>query len=155
MNLEVSVVDIPLAFEEWLFLTAKSSSGQKILLGNIYRSPNSLQENYNELYELFEYCERNFKMPKIFVGDFNFRNIDWYLTQIGASARCYNLSDNEMRFINSLRKNMYIQHISKPKRQRGADTPHILDLVITSEDCINNLEYVSPLGLSDHCVIVY
>ena len=44
----------------------------------------------------------------IFVGDFNFGNIDWYPTQIGASARCYNLSDNEMRFINSLRKNMYI-----------------------------------------------
>ena len=82
MNLEVSVVNIPLAFEECLFLTAKSSSGQKILIGNIYRSPNSLQENDNELYELFEYCERNFKMPKVFVGDFNFRNIDWYLSLI-------------------------------------------------------------------------
>ena len=143
---------LTLAFEECLFLIAKSSSGQKILIGNIYRSPNSLQENDNELYELFEYCERNFKMPKVFVGDFNFRNIDWYPTQIGASARCCNLSDNEMRFINSLRKNMYIQHISEPTRQRGADTPHILDLVITSEDCINNLEHLSPLGLSDHCV---
>ena len=81
INLEVSVVDIPFAFEECLFLTAKSSSGQKILIGNIYRSRNSLQENDNELYELFEYCERYFKMPNIFVGDFNFRNIDWYPTR--------------------------------------------------------------------------
>jgi len=72
----MSVVDIPLAFEECLFLIVKSSSGQKNLIGNIYLSPNS-QENDNELYELFEYCERNFKMPKVFVGDISFRNIDW------------------------------------------------------------------------------
>jgi len=35
------------------------------------------------------------------------------------------------------------------------DTPHILDLEITSEDCINNLEHLSPLGLSDHCVLKF
>ena len=42
-------MEIPLAFEECLFLIVKSSSGQKILIGNIYHSPNSLQENDNKL----------------------------------------------------------------------------------------------------------
>jgi len=99
-------------------------NSNKILIGNIYRSPNSSQNNDDNLYELLEYLEQNFNTPKLLVGDFNFSNIDWYPVQSGASARCCKLSENDMRFINSLRENLFIQHVVKPTRQRGSDTPH-------------------------------
>jgi len=74
-------------------------------IGNIYRSPNSTQANDNKLYELLHYIQQQYKAPKLIVGDFNFSNIKWYHNQgFGASARCSNLLDNELKFVNVLRE---------------------------------------------------
>ena len=35
------------------------------------------------------------------------------------------------------------------------DTPHTLDLIITSDDFISEIEHLSPLGMSDHCVLKF
>ena len=48
------------------------------LIGNVYRSPNSTQENDIELYKLLHYIQQKFTVPKLIVGDFNFCNITWY-----------------------------------------------------------------------------
>ena len=40
-----------------------------------------------------------------------------------------------------------------PTRARGSDTPHILDLVLTNENFIEDIDYMAPLGKSDHCVL--
>ena len=45
-----------------------------------------------------------------------------------------------------------MQHVDKPTRQRGDDEPSILDLVI-SREYLSKLEYLSPLGKSDHAII--
>ena len=45
-----------------------------------------------------------------------------------------------------------MQHVEKPTRQRGDEEPSILDLVI-SREYLSKLEYLSPLGKSDHDVI--
>ena len=42
------------------------------------------------------------------------------------------------------------QHILIPTRQRADDEPHMLDLLITRDDIIANLQHMSPLGKSDH-----
>ena len=52
------------------------------------------------------------------------------------SAKCSLLNDNELAFVSSLRENLLMQHVVHPTRQRGSDTPHTLDLVITSEDFV-------------------
>jgi len=49
----------------------------------------------------------------------------------------------------------FSNHTARYSSQRGSDTPHTLDLVITSDDCISNLEHLSPLGMSDHCVLKF
>jgi len=46
------------------------------------------------------------------------------------------------------------QHVDSPTRARGDDTPHILDLVITNEPFVDNIEYLAPLGKSDHSVLI-
>ena len=48
-----------------------------------------------------------------------------------------------------------MQHVVHPTRQHGSDTPHTLDLVITSEDFVSEIEHISPLGMSDHCVLKF
>ena len=71
------------------------------------------------------------------------------------SAKCVALSDNEMAFVNSLRENLLFQHVFNLTRQWSTDTPHILDLVITSDNFVLEIEHLSPLGMSDHCVLKF
>ena len=150
-------MDIPPAFCDSIFVSVKIVDlGSRILIGNIYRSPNSTQVNDENLYRLLDYVDQNFKIPKLIVGDFNYRNINWYsVPGCGASARCSGLSENEMAFVNSLRENLLLQHVVSPTRQRGTDTPHILDLVLSSGDFVSEVDHLSPLGNSDHCVLKF
>ena len=46
-----------------------------------------------------------------------------------------------------------MQHITFPTRARGSNEPSLLDLVISNDDFIDNIEYLSPLGKSDHSVL--
>ena len=47
-----------------------------------------------------------------------------------------------------------LQHGNFPTRARGTDTPHLLDLVITDDQLINNIDPLPPLGKSDHVVLM-
>jgi len=94
-DINATVVEIPSTFRESLFL-------------NVKRSPNSLIHNDERLYDLIDYIEFSYKIPKIIVGDFNFSNISWYHIQhFGACAKCSGLSDNELTFVNILRKTLF------------------------------------------------
>jgi len=103
-DIQVTVLDSPSAFQECIFLLLKgrgtSLSQNQLLLGNIYRSPNSTQDNDNELYKMLSYIQQHYNVPKLIVVDFNFSNIRWYDTyDFGANAICSNLTDNELRCI--------------------------------------------------------
>ena len=72
----------------------------------IYRSPDSKQDNDNEVYKILSEIQVKYNIPTFMVGDFNFRNIKWYETGgYGASVRCCNISNNELRFISALHEN--------------------------------------------------
>ena len=47
-------------------------------------------------------------------------------------------------FLKTLRENFLFQHVLEPTRQRGSVTPRILDLVITNEQFISDIDYMSP-----------
>jgi hypothetical protein len=48
------------------------------------------------------------------------------------------------------------QLVKHPTRSRGSNEPSILDLVLTSnEKCIPNINYLSPLCKSDHCILLF
>ena len=40
-----------------------------------------------------------------------------------------------------------------PTRARGQNEPHILDLVLNDDKIIDDIEYLSPQGKSDHAVL--
>jgi len=48
-DIQVSLVDMPSTFEEHVFIMFKNIHFSNQLFGNIYRSPNSAEENDNKL----------------------------------------------------------------------------------------------------------
>ena len=129
-------------FSENVFVKIKAD----LVIGNIYRSPGSSQENDSALYDLIQLISEKFA-NFVLVGDFNFNDIDWNKftsTQAGGSS---------FQFVKVLRDNFLFQHIDFPTRARGLDTPHVLDLVITNNECVKNINYLAPLGKSDHSVL--
>ena len=48
-----------------------------MLFGAIYRSPNSTAQNDLELNEVIKYVNKKYTGSKIFVGDFNYSQINW------------------------------------------------------------------------------
>ena len=75
----------------------------------------------------------------IIVGDFNFPEINWELHY------SINKSYSSIVFLNTLHKLLLVQHVRFPTRARGANTPHLLDLVITDGQFINNTDALAQL----------
>ncbi len=85
-------------------------------------------------------------------GDFNYPNINWN----NWNTKGDNMESEEYLLLENLRDNFLYQHVDRPTRWRGTDTPNLLDLVITSEDgMIGEIQYDSPIGKSDHCVLKF
>ena len=65
-------------------------------------------------------------------------------------------SSEEFLFEENLRDCYLYQHITKPTRTIQEQEPSILDLVLLNEEgMIQDIEYLSPLGKSDHLVISF
>ena len=131
---EILCIEIPLGDE-------------RMLLTNMYRSPNSDDEGNQSINNFFR------KLPAVkdyqhimVLGDFNRRDIDWELITASSSE------DN--KFIDAVRDSFLYQHIKVPTRGRGSQTLSLLDLVFTmSKDDIETIEVTNPLGKSDHALI--
>jgi hypothetical protein len=57
---------------------------------------------------------------------FNYQDIDWE----NWNTKGDNTNSHEYKFVESIQDNFLHQHI----RWRGTDTPHILDLIVTTEE---------------------
>jgi len=79
---------------------------------------------------------------QLIVGDFNFEDINWNKWEGHTVA-----SNN---FLHTIQGHFLIQHVTFPTRARGVNEPSLLDLIISKDDFIDNIEYLSPLGKSDH-----
>ncbi|CAC5401807.1 unnamed protein product [Mytilus coruscus] len=125
----------------------------QLLLSLIYRTPsNRSQEYIKQLNTLTtEACSKGYSHILI-MGDYNFPEINWdSWNSPGESTE-----SNEYKFLENLQENFLFQHVTRPTRWRGTNTPHTLDLILTNEEnMISNLEYQSPLGKSDHCTMKF
>ena len=112
-----------------------------------YRSPNSALSNDLELVQHMTEITKLNNGDKLIVGDFNFPNINWDTWSAPDGDR------ESEKFLDCLRKNFLIQNIHNPTRVTGTQTPHILDLVLTSDAFVQDVQYLAPVGFSDHCII--
>ena len=121
-------------------------------MGCIYRSPNSTDDNNNNLCKLIRDVQKINSSHLLIMGDFNLPSVNWYTWAISHDR--YDSFDYS--FTNCLRDCYLHQHIQEPTRVRKDQTPSILDLIITNEEgMISKIAYMSPIGKSDHCSIYF
>ena len=120
---------------------------QKVLVGCIYKSPNTTEDNTKKLYELMRHDMIQTFDCVCILGDFNFPTIDWL-------NMTWTNSDND--FIESLRDSYLQQVVTKPTRRRDGQKANILDLVIVNDDSlVSEITHNSPFGKSDHEVLTF
>ena len=79
----------------------------------------------------------------------NFSNIDWQ-SWTGSG----NKKNTDEKFIDVLQK-WFKTFVMEPTRYRATDEPHVLDLIISRDDIVSNLQHMPPLGKSDHAVLSF
>ena len=142
-----SQLQLASTFEEHIAVQLKANNN-KLNLVAIYRSPSSSNENNKSLLELISsVCSIN-STETLLVGDFNYPNINWdnISTPLSHSSR-------EFYFLECIKDNFLTQHVLSPTRQRGTDVPSLLDLVLSKNNLVDNVEINSPIGKSDHATI--
>ena len=139
-------------FEESIFTEIKLNKSDKLLCANIYRRGESNDENNKKLLKILkELKEKNYAYLAI-MGDFNLKDINWE----DQSCPGNDLNDFNHKFIKCVQDCFLFQHITEPTRKRGQDTPSVLDLVFSNEEnMIKDVEYLAPLGRSDHSIIKF
>ena len=139
-------------FKEGVFAEISLNNNDVLLISVLYRSEKggySGQENNEGLNDLLTEIKEKKYSHILGMGDINYPLIDWdaWLAP-GDDTR-------ETKFLKCLEDNFYFQHVDKPTRIRGTDKPNILDLIITNDNNVSDLEYESPLGKSDHRVMFF
>ena len=87
----------------------------------------------------------------MYVGDFNFREIDWENnnTNVGPEHLA-------SQFLESVRDKYLYQHVKHATRYRGDNQPSLLDLILTNEEEMSdNVVHNAPLGNSDHEILEF
>ena len=76
-NLHIGETTMTTEFHEDLWLIIKLKEGDQLLIGCIYRSPNSNRPNNASLRKLLEEAADKGSTHMIILGDFNYPEIDW------------------------------------------------------------------------------
>lgn len=139
-------------FEEVILAEINLNKNDRILCVNVYRRGESSELNNNLLLDIIDsICNKKYSHI-IIMGDFNLKQINWE----ESSCPGENTEDFNHKFIECIRDNFLFQHVTEPTRKRGQDEPSTLDLIFTNEEnMVKDLEYLPPLGRSDHSVIKF
>ena len=149
-SLHAENINLVSTFKECLFREIKLNI--KTFLGCIYRSKGGSEENDAELLNMIR-STSGLKYSYIAItGDFNLPDINWKHWMI----KSINPTNLNLKFVECFRDTFMFQHVSNPTMGRGTTNTNLLDLILSNEeDNIEELEYFSPLGKSDHYVITF
>jgi hypothetical protein len=129
----------------------RQEDGSRLLIGLIYRSPNSSAENTQKLNELMKKITELGATHVMIMGDFNFPEIDWTreLSQAGPNHIA-------TQFLKTVKDCYLLQHQLRPTRFREGERENTVDLFFTNrDDMVSDITTTCGLGKSDHfCLIV-
>ncbi|XP_044744206.1 uncharacterized protein LOC123306310 [Coccinella septempunctata] len=141
----ISHYSIPTPGIDNLFFDVRSDE-LELSLGCIYR-PRSCAHDQ----ELFNHLEHlsNSRKNLLIVGDFNFGDIRvWPMSQLPSNG------SPSFPFAEMLQRSSLTQVVDQPTRFRIKQQPTIPDLLLTNDvNLISDIEYLPPLGRSDHVVL--
>ena len=131
------------AFEEQVWVEMKLRGNDTLLIGCIYRNGKSSLSNNKLLRELIQLVSELNPTHILTYGDFNFKGINWNTME--------GTTDEEEKFVQSIQDSFLYQHVEETTRVRTGQRSNLLDLVLTREEgMVRDIEYLPPLGASDH-----
>ena len=144
----VSILNFTTDFTEHLGIQIRLANRELLTFACIYRSPNSTDENNEQLTTLIHQLDQTNSAYKLLVGDFNYGAISWQDNTATSAA--------ETAFLDCLQNTYMNQHVEEPTRGRYGQNPSILDLIINNDpNIVSHIRYGSPLGNSDHACLVF
>ena len=126
------------------------SKEARILVGCMYRSPNSSHDNNTLFMRQIEKASEVANQNRILLmGDFNIKEINWEENEAEGD-----INTLQSRFYECTKDCFLYQHVYAPTRFRN-DQESTLDLIFTKEEeDVKNIEVLQPLGKSDHGIVV-
>ena len=147
-SLKAISITLNTQFQESVWAEIPLNSKDAMLVGVIYRSPGSSEVINDKLNQTIIEAVGLNHSHFLLMGDFNYPNIKW-------DSESTESNTVEDKFIENIRDNFLFQHITKPTRGRLGNKSNILDLIFTNEEgMIEDVTYESPLGKSDHAVLL-
>ena len=139
-------------FEEYLLLSIQMNKTERFLLCCIYRSNSGSDINNLQRNELTKEIT-NLKYSHLLItGDFNYKSIDWE----SLTTTKGELSEEQL-FIETIKYCYSHQQVTNNTRAgRHTESSSLLDLILTDEQGrVNHVYHTSPLGKSDHDVLIF
>ena len=138
-------------FDESVWCMILNKDSERILVGNIYRSPSSDTQNAQRMCSAInEMCGKNCSQV-IICGDFNLKEIDWERHQVHVTE-----DHPASLLLECVDDNFLIQHVTENTRFREGQASNLLDLVFTDrDDNVTRLDYEMPFGRSDHVCLMF
>ena len=134
-----------------MIIDLKSKANDSLRICCVYRSPNSSNEENNNINKQLEALSGE-NSHILVMGDFNFPDIDWKRWVKPRSKK----KDKEFFFLESIRNCFLYQHVKNPTRSRVGKRATLLDLIFSNEKgMVSNIVHESPLGASDHACITF
>ena len=136
--------------DDTIWCWVKLTNETKILIGCMYRTPSSTNENnknlLNQIIQANEVASQN---RILLMGDFNLKEINWLEEEVTGPITAI---PNE--FYECIKDCFLHQHVFAPTRFRG-NQESTLDLIFTKEENdVKNIEVLQPLGKSDHGIVI-
>ncbi|XP_033126841.1 uncharacterized protein LOC117124646 [Anneissia japonica] len=136
-------------FVESVWVKVNLRVNESILIGCVYRSPNSSNNNNLLLLELLKKADDFNVDHVVVVGDFNYKFINWETMEVP-------MEKHSRDFLECTDDLFWFQHCKIATRFRNDNEPSTLDLVFSNdESLIINLKCTPPLGRSDLVVLTF
>ena len=141
------------SYEEAIWSEVKIG-GKSVLVGAIYRPPNTSRDKnllLSDLVRLSELYDKNSQV--VLCGDFNFGEIMWENNSVAGDGQ--HVVDAK-HFLDAVNDAFLCQHIREPTHNVGCANESRLDLVFTRNIFdIENIQFLSPIGNSHHSTIMF
>ena len=123
----------------------KMSNNKSLLIGVVYRSPNSPDLNNQNLLSILKKATSANYSQVVICGDFNLPRIDWTSRRSLDSEASFT-----SKFVEEVNEMNLFQHVRSSTRFRNNQNS-CLDLVFTSEEnMVSEVSELPPIGKSDH-----
>ena len=140
--------------QECVWCGVRNGRGKDLVLGTIYRTPSSAEDNNDLICDLLRLSEDSTRDKQLLVcGGFNFRSIVWEENRVVNGSQDYRQAVN---FLEAVNNNFWTQNVGEWTYLRETDNPSRLDLIFAKTDCeVEDIRYLAPLGFSKHAVICF